>query len=155
MPLAFVLIGTLLVITAYQNTFGQFSQQLLKDFSGQGSFFYWIAAVLIIGFIGYIKAFEKPSRLFIGLLILVFFLANKGVFAQLTNTLQNIQSSGTTNATQEPQFSGALPIELSGSAASAAGGIGGLLGGLGKLFGGGSAASSAGGVAGSIGAGLI
>jgi hypothetical protein len=80
--------------------------------------------------LGYVKIFKTPSRMFLALVILAFVLSNRGVFAQLQQALGNIQPDQ--NKVVEPSAPGALPVQISGGA----GGIGGLLGGVTKLFGG-------------------
>lgn len=138
MPLAFLIVGALIIVTAYQGTYKDFGNQLVKDFSGSsGNFIYWIAAVAIVGMLGYVKIFRTPSRMFLALIILAFILANRGVFAQLQQALGNIIPD--TNKVVEPSLPGPLPVTISGGG----GGIGGLFGGVTKLFGGGSSATGA------------
>ena len=87
MPFALLAIGLLLVIAAYNNTQTVLASQLKKDFSGNTGFIYWIAAVLIIGVIGYIKPMQTVSRAFLALILVVIFLTNSGFFAQFNSAL--------------------------------------------------------------------
>lgn len=115
MPFALVFIGMLLVISGFQNTYGQLGAQVQKDFTGPGNFIYWIIAIGVVGALGYVKDLEKLSRLVMGLLIVVMVLANRGFFAQLNPALQ----SGA-NAPVNPV--GAPLVQSGGSAASGGGG---------------------------------
>lgn len=87
MPFALVVIGLLMVIAAYNNTQSLLAAQLKEDLTGTGGFIYWIAALLIIGAIGYVKPLETASRMMLLLLLIVFFLANGGVFAKFNEAL--------------------------------------------------------------------
>lgn len=87
MPFALIAIGLLLVITAYNNTQTVLSAQLQKDISGSTGFIYWIAAIVIVGAIGYIKPLEPVSRVFLALILVVLFLTNQGVFSQFNAAL--------------------------------------------------------------------
>lgn len=141
MPLAFIILGALIIVTAYKGTYQEFGNQLVKDFTGGAgsSFIYWVAAVAIIGLLGYVKAFRTPSRALLTLIVLAFFLSNRGVFSSFQNALGNVQPA---KGIQEPSFSGALPITITNSggagskASDAIGSVGGILGGITKLFGG-------------------
>ncbi|HSY26681.1 MAG TPA: hypothetical protein VK832_04200, partial [Burkholderiaceae bacterium] len=87
MPLAFIILGILLIVTAYQGTYAAFGQQLYTDFSGGAgsNFIYWVAAVAMIGALGYVSPLRTPTRLLLALIIIAFFLANKGVWSNLTS----------------------------------------------------------------------
>ena len=83
MPVVLLAFGLLFLASAIAGTSGQLAALLKNDFTGQGSFLYWIAAVLIIGAVGYLPGGKRFSRAFLGLLLLSMFLANGGVFAQM------------------------------------------------------------------------
>lgn len=95
MPFALLLVGMLLIITGFQNTYQAFGSQVQKDFSGKDGFLYWIAAIGIVGGVGYVKPLEPISRAFLVLLIVVIFLSkgnaiNKGgasIFSNFTSGL--------------------------------------------------------------------
>lgn len=130
MPLAFLILGALIIVTAYQGTYKDFGNQLVQDFSGSGSFIYWVAAVAIVGMLGYVKVFKTPSRLFLVLIIIAFFLSDKGnVFGKLATAFKNIQPDQ--NRITEPAAPGNPTINIAGAGS---GGLGGLLGGVSKLF---------------------
>jgi hypothetical protein len=77
MPFALLAMGLLLVITAYNNTQAILSAQLKKDISGTTGFIYWIAAIVIVGAIGYIKPLETVSRVFLALILVILLLTNQ------------------------------------------------------------------------------
>lgn len=90
MPFALLLIGILLVVSGVKNTQAQLGAQIVKDFSGAGSFWYWIFGLGLAGAVGYNANLRGLSRLFLILILVVFVLANRGFFAQLSAALKNI-----------------------------------------------------------------
>lgn len=93
MPLALITLGFLFVVVGFQDTYKEFGAQLAKDFTGQNSFLVWIAAIGIIGAIGYVKELEKFSRMFLLLIFVVMFLSNKGVFDKFNSAIRQGTSS--------------------------------------------------------------
>lgn len=78
MPFALLIIGAVTLISAVKNTQGDLVGLIKKDFSnsdGQPSFIYWLVAILVIGAVGYIPKIKPLSVAFLGLLVLVMFLA--------------------------------------------------------------------------------
>ena len=99
MPFALLIIGAVLLVAAVRGKTdgpdGLFAL-VSGDFSGPGSFIYWMVAILIIGAIGYIPKVKPVSVAFLGLLILVLFLAKGdparaggGFFEKFTQGLQS------------------------------------------------------------------
>lgn len=99
MPFAFLIVGTVLVISGVKGT----SQQLLTlvkgDLQGQNSYLYWIVAILIIGSVGYIPSFKKLSVAFLTLVLVVLVLregkttnSGGGFFQQFTAALKQIST---------------------------------------------------------------
>lgn len=86
MPYALILIGVVLVITAAQNTYAQFAQQLQSDAGGFAKF---AVAIGIVGAAGYVEDLRGISRAFMGLIVLSIILANgkNGLFANLQNAV--------------------------------------------------------------------
>jgi hypothetical protein len=135
MPLALLIVGVALAASAFNGTYKQLGTLFAGDFTGVGSFLPWIGAVVLVGMIGYIPKFQTPSRLFILLVLLAMFLANKGFFAQFQGALTNTSYSPPA-AQKEPQFTGPAPIVITGStgasptstmSSGAAGAVGSLL----------------------------
>lgn len=88
MGIAFALVGLVLIITGAQNTYAQLGTQLTKDFTGQGNFTYWIAALLLVGVLGYIPALKTFSSWFMALVLLALFLSKgQGFFAKFSAAL--------------------------------------------------------------------
>lgn len=88
MPIALIIIGLLMVVTGVKNTYSEFGAQLKSDFTGPGNFTYWIAAITIIGAVGYIKPLQAFANGFLVLVLLSFILKNGGVFDKLKSALQ-------------------------------------------------------------------
>lgn len=91
MPLALLLIGAVLIVSGIRNTSSQLGTLLAGDFSGPGNFFYWVAAIGVIGGVGYYSPLRNASRLFLFLVVLSMLLADKGVFAQLQAAVSSVQ----------------------------------------------------------------
>lgn len=92
MPFALVAIGLILAIAAYNGTQSVLSDQIRKDMSGETGFVYWIAAIMIVGAIGYIRPMETVSRSFLALILVVMFLVNGGFFTQFNAALKSAGS---------------------------------------------------------------
>lgn len=88
MPFALLIIGLILVITGAKDTHRAMGSQLAKDFTGQGNFFWWLAAIFLMGAVGKIPGMQNFSRALMGLVIVVLLISNKGIFANLTSALQ-------------------------------------------------------------------
>lgn len=84
MAFALIALGILLFIAAYQNNVAILGHQLSVDLMGPKGFLIWLVALFIIGAIGYAPKLERLSRIFLVLILVVVFLANKGFFTQLT-----------------------------------------------------------------------
>jgi len=92
-PYALVFIGLLLVMVAYKNTASQLGAQLAQDFTGKDSFVVWIAAIFIIGAVGYIKVAQNVSRALLVLIILVLILSNQGFFERFVTALRTTEGA--------------------------------------------------------------
>lgn len=133
MALAFILVGLAIIVVAIRNTYADLGSALAQDmFTGQ--FWEWIVALLIIAAIGYVPYLRTPSRWLLALLIVVFIIANgSGFFSKLQSAGAAKPTSGTQTAADtaaNPTIGEALPVQLN---ISGSGGIGGLLGSIGKL----------------------
>lgn len=117
MGLAFAFVGLLLIVTGAQNTYADFGNAVKGDLTGQGNFTYWIAAILMIGVLGYIPALNKFSHWFLALILLSLFLSHKGFFSSFQAALAagptapNV--SGSASNAQPGTFTG-TPIAGSG-----------------------------------------
>lgn len=120
MPVIAILLGIVLVILAFRGTEHVFADQLSQDFSG-GSFWSWLAAICIIGAIGYYKPAAKVSDLGVGLVVLVMILKNGGVFDQFSQIITKPPA---------PSQSVPMPTLQTGSSGGGGGLFGGALGAL-------------------------
>lgn len=100
MPFALSIIGLLLVISGFQNTHKELGAQITSDFTGKNNFIFWVAALGVVGALGYIKELEPFSRAFLVLILVSIFLSNKGFFNQFNSALT--QSSSSTPQTVVP-----------------------------------------------------
>jgi len=161
MPLGFLILGAIILVAALRNTHKQLGTLLAGDFSGAGSFIYWIAALAIIGGLGYIPAFKTPSRALIVLLLVVLVLANGGFFQQFTDALKSAQplaptaQGGTVLASStasiipglpgqggidaapagEPSAPGGFPVSIAGGGGSSKDALGSAASGIGSGIG--------------------
>lgn len=99
MAYVLIFIGLLLTVAGVRNTQDDFYTLLKGDFTGQNSFIYWLAAIAIVGGLGYIPSLKPLSNAFLILILIVLVLKNgTGLFSQLTNALQQSttqQATGT------------------------------------------------------------
>jgi hypothetical protein len=73
MPFAILLIGAILVVTAFNNSFGALATELESDIP---PYFKWAAAIAAILGLGYIPGLKVPSRYLLALVLLVILLVN-------------------------------------------------------------------------------
>ena len=114
MPLFLLFVGALFIVVALRGTYTQLGQQLQQDLTGSGNFLVWIAALAIVGFAGYIKGFETPSRALLGLIILAMFLANNGVFNRFQQALSGASPSTAAQDPNQQAITTAPPVDLLG-----------------------------------------
>lgn len=95
MPFAILLIGIILIVVAYNNSFGSLASQLESDIPG---YFKWAAAIAAILGLGYIPGLKTPSRYLLGLVLLVLVLANGNQIIQGFKTF--LTSGGTASGGQ-------------------------------------------------------
>ncbi len=151
MPLGFLIIGVIVLLAALRNTHKELGSLVAADFTGSNSFLYWIAALAVIGGLGYIPAFRGPSRMLLVLIFLSFILKNgSGFFQQFSSAIAGVGAGGatatdTTGAPPpgEPAAPGPIPVQLSGGGSAGAAGLLGQAGsaasglsGLANTFGG-------------------
>jgi hypothetical protein len=118
MPLLFIGTGLVMVLVGLNGDASKLYQLLAADFSGPGSFIYWVFAIIILGSLGYIKGLENFSKMFLILVLIVLFLDNGGFFAQFQAYLKSTQA---TPATATQAQSGAAPTAANPATPSGAG----------------------------------
>lgn len=77
MGFAIIFVGVLLAISAVRGTTPQLAALVKSDFTGQGSYLWWLVAVLIIGSVGYIPPLRTLSRAML-VLVVIALIINKG-----------------------------------------------------------------------------
>lgn len=96
MAIAFTLVGIVLIVTSAQNTYAQLGALVQNDFTGPKNFFFWLAALAMVGVLGYIPQLKTFSAWFMSLVLLSLFLSHKGFFANITSALQSSASGAGT-----------------------------------------------------------
>lgn len=151
MPFVLILIGVLVMVAAIRDQLGALGTLLRGDFSGNGNFLYWMAALLVLGGIGYVTPLTRTSRALLALVIVVLFLGNsKGFFARFTAALNQPAPP----AASEAAVGQALPDSGSGGGSSGGASTGGITGEIGAI-GGSLVGGPIGGTIGKIGGDLI
>ena len=89
MPYILLLFGAVLLIAGVRGKNAELWALVKGDLTGSKSFLVWIAAIAVVGGAGYIKSLRPLSVAFMTLLLLVLFLSNKGVIAQLQSFVNN------------------------------------------------------------------
>jgi len=129
MPLALFAIGTVLIVSALRGTEKQLGVLVVGDL--QGGFLKWLAAIFIIGLLGYIPRAELPSRVLLALVLIVIFLANGGLIQQFSEQVTNIQPVASPAPIQITQN----PTVNVGGTGNTKSGSGGILGDIGSGLG--------------------
>jgi len=111
MPFALLLIGAILLVAGLRNTYTDLWALVKGDFTQNtgagGNFLTWVAAIAVVGGLGYIPKFKALSVAFMTLLLLVLVLSNGGIFAKLQAF---IKSGAGGNAPATPNLRGALDV---------------------------------------------
>lgn len=89
MPYALLLIGAILLVAGIRNTYAQLWALVQNDFTSQGGFLSWVAAIAVVGALGYIPKLRPLSVAFMTLLLIVLVISNGGVFAKLQEFIQS------------------------------------------------------------------
>lgn len=99
MPLALLIIGALFITAAVRGDkcggkqcADVLFETMKSDFTGPNNFIYWGLALFLIGAAGYYKPFKPFSNAFLGLIILVLFISNRGFFAKFMEQIGSTQS---------------------------------------------------------------
>lgn len=121
MPVVAILLGVVLIDLAFRGTEHKFAQQLGQDFAG-GGFWAWLAAIAIVGAIGYYSPLKTISNLGVALIVIGLIFSNAGVLTQFANVIEKPPSPEP--SVPLPQFD-SIKVQTS-SSSSGSGGSGGL-----------------------------
>jgi len=89
MPYALLLIGAVLLVAGIRGTYSDLWTLVKGDFTGTNSYLSWVAAIAVIGGIGYIPKLKPLSIALLTLLLLVIVISRKGVFDKLQSYITN------------------------------------------------------------------
>ena len=137
MPIFFLVIGLLLIVTVVRGTTIGFAKRLGQDISG--GYLKWLAAIIVIGAVGFVPSMKSPSRYLLALIAVVVMLrSGSGFIAKLAEQISN---PGVASSAQQPGGNAnlpAIPVQTQGGAGGApgAGGVGGLGSTAGSVLGG-------------------
>lgn len=116
MSFALLIIGITLIVAAVRDTQRDLISLLYGDFTGQGNFWFWIAAILIIGAVGYIPRLKPISDGFLVIVLLVLVLskgdpkknAGGGFFKMFTEALAGTTQAAAPNQGVADAITGAI-----------------------------------------------
>lgn len=107
MPYILLLVGAILLVAGIRNTYAQLWTLVKNDFTEQNGFLTWVAAVAVIGALGYVPRLKPLSVSLLTLLLLVLVISNQGVFAKLQQFIQS--GASTAGATIVPTTTSTTP----------------------------------------------
>lgn len=112
MAFALLIIGIVLVTAAIRNTQDELIGLLGADFTGSGNFIYWVAALVIVGAVGYVERLKPVSDGLLVIIILALFLSKGnpkspggGFFQQFTQALGTTKTPAGGATSQFANFS--------------------------------------------------
>lgn len=97
MPFAFLIVGSVLVISGVRATSSQLLTLVKGDLLGKNGYLYWMVVILAIGAVGYVPPLRNLSRAFLILVLIVLILKQgTGFFSMFTSSLNKISGSTST-----------------------------------------------------------
>lgn len=108
MPYALILIGAILLVAGVRNSYADLWELVKGDFTAQGGFLTWVAAIAVVGGIGYIPRLRSLSIAFMTLLLLVLVISNGGVFAKLQDFIKSGAGGRNTGGSATPDLRGSV-----------------------------------------------
>lgn len=117
MPFVFGILGILLIISGVRGTVTGSDPNLVdlvkSDLTGQPNYTEWMAAILVIGALGYIDKVRTLSRAFMALVIIRLLLDNSGFFAKLEQQITSVNNNvPSTKSSSTSSNSGSNPFGL-------------------------------------------
>lgn len=93
MPIFVLLIGIVLIVSAWRGTQEKLRELLVGDFTGQNSYLMWVGALLIVYLVSKVEPSGKVGKGLVVLVILTLVLrSGSGFFDQLSSQLKQIQT---------------------------------------------------------------
>jgi hypothetical protein len=135
--LLFFIVGATVLVSAIRGTQNDLFALLAADVPDVAE---QVGAIVLIGMLGYLPGMQTPSRALLALVIIVVLLDEQGAWAAIQQSLALTQS-GQLPSIAPPQAVAvvsppAAPAQSqSSSKSNGGGGIGGILSGVGKIFG--------------------
>lgn len=114
MPFVVVVVGVLIAVAAWNNSFGALATELESDLP---AYFRWGAAIALILALGFIPGMKTPSRYLLALVAVVLLLTN---YQQIFTGLQSFALSGGPSSGDGSATPVASYVEQNAPAASAA-----------------------------------
>lgn len=103
MPFVFGILGILFIVSGVRGTVTGSNPNLVglvkSDLTGQPNYTEWMAAILVLGALGYINQLRSLSRAFMALVIIRLLLDNRGFFAQFEKQITSVNTNVPTVAT--------------------------------------------------------
>lgn len=94
MPFAFLIVGTVLVVSGVRGTTTDLVTLIKGDFQGKDGYLYWMVVILLVGSVGYVPALKPVSRAFLILVLVVLVLkTGTGFFSKFTQSLADISQA--------------------------------------------------------------
>ena len=124
MPVFLILIAVLLIVVGIKGNYpalgAQFDQTFFPNGSASGGFFTWFGSIFALAVIFRLIQAPKAGELFIGLLILVYFLQHNNVLTAIENAIGTGAASGSASASTSitPAVPGTPGTASTGTAAS-------------------------------------
>ena len=118
MPYALLLVGAVMLVAGIRNTYAQLWQLVEGDFTQQGGFLAWVAAIAVIGALGYVPKLKPLSIALLTLILIVLVISHNGVFAQLQQFITSgggaqAATPGLSPTVSAPVYNGTTSTQLS------------------------------------------
>lgn len=110
MPYALLLIGAILLVAGLRNTYSDLWALVRSDFTANGGFLSWVAAIAVVGGIGYIPRLRALSVAFMTLLLIVLVISNGGVFAKLQTFIKSGAGGNNPSGDGIPNLRGSVDV---------------------------------------------
>lgn len=124
MPIIILAVAVMLIVTAYNDTYGALFSQLSSDMPG---FLVWGGLILLLWLGGEATGMEKPAKALLLLVFLAFILQNQSALGNLSAAFSGSTPPVLPQPVQQAPLPAGIPIESAGGS-TGDGGIGGALG---------------------------